>query len=82
MSVFDGLKRWRRRDRRSRAELQFGAIMPSLATKLLDRPPSEKLHAERIAAVSTHRHARNVDIMASCKIKRKARRRRDCEMKI
>jgi hypothetical protein len=35
MSVCDGSMRWRRRDRRSRAELQFGAIVPSLATKVI-----------------------------------------------
>jgi hypothetical protein len=33
MLVCDGSKRWRRRDRRSRAELQFGAIVPSLAAQ-------------------------------------------------
>ena len=42
----------------------------------------KNLHVERIAAVSAQRHARNVDITASCKIKWEPRRRPDDEMKI
>jgi hypothetical protein len=35
MLVCYGSKRWRRRGRRSRAELQFGAIVASLATRVI-----------------------------------------------
>jgi hypothetical protein len=53
MLVCDGSMRWRRRDRRSRAELQFGAIVPKSRDQgdwTAVRP--RKLHAEPIGCIA------------------------------
>jgi len=74
MLVCDGSKRWRCHGRQSRAESQFGGIAPSLATRVIGNSMSTG------SAPSSGVKCRH--IMASCKIKRKAGRWQDYEMRI
>jgi hypothetical protein len=80
MLVCDGSKRWRCHGRQSRAESQFGGIAPSLATRVIGPPSAPGNSMSTGSAPSSGVKCRH--IMASCKIKRKAGRWQDYEMRI